>query len=109
MKARARSSVDQSICLLSRGSQVRILPGSPFLSRKNFLREPAPLRHAGRHYQSGFYWVDLPAAVEVPDKEAPRSAMPGKVTGSFPRGFSSPNKTLTALSSELDTSEKVHR
>ena len=29
---RARSSAGQSICLLSRGSQVRILPGSPWLS-----------------------------------------------------------------------------
>src|SRR5262249_853053 len=30
LMTRARSSGGQSICLLSRGSQVRVLPGSPF-------------------------------------------------------------------------------
>ena len=54
----ARSSVGESIGLLSRGSQVRILPGAPVLSRiREFLRNlgvsypvtPRHFRHGTRH------------------------------------------------------------
>src|SRR5512133_1592832 len=44
-----RSSVDQSGCLLSSGSQVRILPGTPSLVRRERRgRVPAMLARLGR-------------------------------------------------------------